>query len=503
MMVSMTDRAADSMTERSACDPLSADDAVGYLEAWRRMLRPLPGSVPPLAGFDPIDPHDHSDPVVVDHAGVDSGAVELGGVDHAGAVAHAVQEAVLAVGGLAAIDPSVLDAQALTGLIEGVEQLRRMIESGAATVAGHVDGRNPFREQGYFNAKTFLKQRVQLSGVEAHRRVRTARMLTCLPEWASVAGRGGVGVAQVELMGCVAANPRIEPEVLQRDAGMLLDDAMVLPFVEFERNLRTWEALADPAGDDARNERQHAARDLSLRPRPDGGWSITGFLPEPSGAEFAEIFAWFVDAEWRTDWADARSRFGDLATQADLARTEAQRRADALLAMALAAANGATGTRPGPTMNVLIDQDTMEAHVAGLVPDSRRFRNVVCRTQSGRRLHPDDAVNMALIDHIRRVVYDQSGTVIDLGRRSRLFRGSARDAVMLLLTTCVWVGCDRPVAWCDADHSLSWRAHGATVPRNGGPLCKGHDLLKERGFQVFRDDSGHWHIIDPSGNEVT
>ena len=35
----------------------------------------------------------------------------------------------------------------------------------------------------------------------------------------------------------------------------------------------------------------------------------------------------------------------------------------------------------------------------------------------------DDAVNAALIGHIRRVVYDASGTVIDLGRRSRLFRG--------------------------------------------------------------------------------
>ena len=97
---------------------------------------------------------------------------------------------------------------------------------------------------------------------------------------------------------------------------------------------------------------------------------------------------------------------------------------------------------------------------------------MVSRTQSGRRLHPDDAVNAALANHIRRVVYDSSGTVIELGRRSRLFRGSSRDA-MMLLTMCVWIGCDQPVAWCDADHSLGWKAHGATVPRNGQPLCNG------------------------------
>jgi hypothetical protein len=150
-----------------------------------------------------------------------------------------------------------------------------------------------------------------------------------------------------------------------------------------------------------------------------------------------------------------------------------------------------------------MDHESFEAHLRGKTPDPARYRSVVVRTQTGRRLHPDDAVNAALVDHVRRVVYDGSGTVIDLGRRSRLFRGSAREAVMLLLTTCVWIGCDRPVAWCDADHSVGWKAHGATVPRNGGGLCQGHNHLKERGFSVYRDDEGTWHVIDPTGVEIT
>ena len=327
-----------------------------------------------------------------------------------------------------------------------------------------------------------------------------------LPEWRAAAQRGVVGVAQSEAMGRVAANPRIDAEVLARDAGLLLDDAIDLPFVEFERNLRTWEALADPDGDDASNERATARRDVDLRPRPDSGWNLTGYLPELLGVEFAEIFAWFLDAEWRSDWAEARQRLGDHATQNDLARTSAQRRADAMLAMARASVSRDPDVARPPassiTVDILLDNETMQAHASGDTPDPRRFRNVVSRTRSGRRLHPDDAVNAALVNHIRRVVYDSSGTVIDLGRRSRLFRGSSRDAVMLLLTMCVWIGCDQPVAWCDADHSLGWKAHGATVPRNGQPLCNGHQHLKETGFEVYRDDRGHWHIIDPAGNEV-
>ena len=135
-------------------------------------------------------------------------------------------------------------------------------------------------------------------------------------------------------MARIAANPRIPAAVLERDSPALLDDAIGLSFDEFERRARTWEALADPDGDRDRNERAHANRDVRIRPRPEGGWTITGNLAELDGCEVNEIFAWFIDAEWHTDWAEARARLGDAATTDDLARTEAQRRADAFVAMA-------------------------------------------------------------------------------------------------------------------------------------------------------------------------
>jgi hypothetical protein len=74
---------------------------------------------------------------------------------------------------------------------------------------------------------------------------------------------------------------------------------------------------------------------------------------------------------------------------------------------------------------------------------------------------------------------------------------------MLLVTNCIWIGCDQPIHWCDADHSLSWKAHGATVPRNGNPLCPRHNRLKERGFHTHRDPHGTWHVTDPHGHPIT
>ena len=465
---------------------------IEYLDAWRHQLRSVPGQVPPDAGFEPGDlrPSPVTPGPATPQTALEAAAL---GANVIGDLATLVAD-----------DLGTLDTLELSDLAQRVEQTRRMVDAIGARIAGHVDSARPMRSEGYFNAKTFLKQRLALSGAEAYRRVQVARLLDTLTEWECAERNGRVGVAQCELMARIAANPRVPSELLQRDAGMLLDDAISLPYVDFERSARTWEALADPDGDRARNERQRAARTIDLHPRPEGGWSVTGSLAELDGCEFAEILGWYCEAEWRLDWAEARELHGEQAAPDALGRTDSQRRADALLAMARAAVarSTASGATPRPTVNILIDDETFTTWLEGDTPDPRRYRNVVCRTQSGRRLHPDDAINAALIGHVRRVVYDSSGTVIDLGRRSRLFRGSSREAVMLLLTTCVWVGCDRPVHWCDADHSTSWKAHGATVPRQGQPLCRGHNLLKEAGFEVVRDDQGHWHVVDPDGNDV-
>lgn len=409
-----------------------------------------------------------------------------------------------AIAELTDIDPSGLDAAELRAWMEGVERLRRTVEAVAAATAAAIERSNPFRAQGFFSTKSVVKHVCRLSGPDAHRRVQVARLHGALPDWAEAQADGAVGVAQTQLMARIASNPDIPATVLERDAPRLLDDAIRLPHDEFERRARTWEALADADGDRMRNERRIARRDVMIRSNPDGGWTLAGNLPDLDGAEFNSVFSWFIEAEWQTDWAEARARVGDDASTADLQRTEPQRRADALVAMATAAASTPPGSsRPRPTVDVLVDRLTFEATLAGARRDPADYADVTVRTRDGKRLHPDDAVRAALVGHVRRVVYDTDGTVIDLGRRSRLFRGASREAVLLLATVCAWVGCDRPVEWCDADHSLGWKAHGSTVPRNGAPLCRGHNLLKERGFRVVRDEHGDWHVFDPDGHEIT
>jgi hypothetical protein len=415
-----------------------------------------------------------------------------------------VRRAVAAVELVAGIDPAALDAGGVDRLAAGIERLRRQVDAAGVALTDHVDAANPFREQGFFTARAWLRHRLQLSSPEAYRRVRVARMHRRLSHWANAEAAGLVGVAQSEVMGKIAANPRIDDQRLREGSWDLLGDAIDLPFDEFERRARRWEALVDPTGAAASAERIRNSRDAMILPRDGGGWELHARLDELDGAELREILAHYIDREWRADWDEVRTRIGDAPSVHDLRRTEPQRRADALMALGRAAASAAADpTRACPTLNVLVDEATLESTVCGTPIDPHRYADVVCRTASGRDLHPADAANLAWWAHIRRVVLDSANVIIDFGRRRRLFQHGAREAVMLLEEHCVWIGCDQPAAWCQADHSVGWAAHGATVPRNGAPLCGRHNRFKERGYRVHRDGAGEWHTIDPDGNEIT
>ena len=151
----------------------------------------------------------------------------------------------------------------------------------------------------------------------------------------------------------------------------------------------------------------------------------------------------------------------------------------------------------------MIDDTTAEVIVSGGRLDAARYNKMICHTQNGDPIDCSEAEAIALWGHIRRVVRDASGVVIDMGRRSRLFTNSARQAVLLLSDRCLWPVCDRPNRNCEADHSLGWKAHGNTVPWNGGTMCRAHNRLKETGnFSARRQANGSWTIHDNDGEPI-
>lgn len=83
---------------------------------------------------------------------------------------------------------------------------------------------------------------------------------------------------------------------------------MVIP--AFEERVRTFVRLADVDGTRSTDNGHRDRRDVSLVQLPDGSWRLRGRLPAMAGAEINETFAHFIDAEFRSDLAEARERAG-------------------------------------------------------------------------------------------------------------------------------------------------------------------------------------------------
>ncbi len=65
----------------------------------------------------------------------------------------------------------------------------------------------------------------------------------------------------------------------------------------------------------------------------------------------------------------------------------------------------------------------------------------------------------------------------------------------------MWPGCDLRSGRCQTDHSQPWADDGPTAPTNGAPACARHNRWKQRGYQTWRDPTGHWHTYRPDGTE--
>ena len=124
-----------------------------------------------------------------------------------------------------------------------------------------------------------------------------------------------------------------------------------------------------------------------------------------------------------------------------------------------------------PLVNFVIDVPTLQAYLEGSgdTPAPADPRQRRCETAGGIPVPPSDVVAAMIWGQVRRVVVDSAGVVINMGRRQRLFRGNARQAILLQSSRCVVAGCATPIRRCEADHLTEWGRHGHTDGPNGAP----------------------------------
>ena len=147
-----------------------------------------------------------------------------------------------------------------------------------------------------------------------------------------------------------------------------------------------------------------------------------------------------------------------------------QRRADALVELARRVAVHQDAPRHGgdrPHMAILIDYNDLlgDCHGAGLA--------------DGTQLTAGQLRQFACDAGILPVILGGPSGVLDVGREQRLVTPDIRHALHVRDQGCVFPGCDRPAADCDAHHITPWAQGGSTSLSNLCLLCKHHHNLLE------------------------
>ncbi len=358
------------------------------------------------------------------------------------------------------VDSSLLGDEALTEAITELHRLQARIASAEAELVGAWDARRVWAGDGSKSGGAALAHRCMLPRAVAHGKVRLARRLRSMPLTAAALAAGEISVDHAR-----ALSRLNRPDTAAASAdgeANLVDAAKNLSFAEFHRCVSYWDAAAAPdrTEDHADRRRFHASETFD-------DMVIGDFVLDPIGGTiFTEELRRIEHQMFLADWKDAEAVHGVNAIADKLARTPAQRRADALVEMARRSAAMPPGARkPAPLITVLVGYETFAGPVHEIA-------------NTGAVVTPGRIASLLPDADIERVVFDSPSRVIDVGETRRYFTGALRRAIEVRDRTCAHPTCDTPAQQCEIDHVKPFTKGGPTHQDNGTPRCGVHNRQK-------------------------
>jgi archaeosine-15-forming tRNA-guanine transglycosylase len=414
------------------------------------------------------------------------------------------------------------------------EAVARQHAARHAALLAVSQARGSYRADGHRTMTAYLRATCNTSGAQIADDRKLARLVDARPEVGDALSEGHISVGHALQIGRILANPRIA-HLLALVVHVFVDLAEHRSFDDFRGDIDEFIRLTDQDGAFADLASAHEGRNAhvndvggTLSVSVEGGDPVTTM-------QFIAVFESFVEGEFRKDVEARREQYGNEADRQPLPRTAAHRRYDAIITMAAAAAAFPEGRAlPEPTVHIVTDErsahETLthagitlpngnvveldadgnagdEAMLMGLadelLADPEAFRSRRCETSTGAKINPIVALRALLTGHVRRVVVDSQGVVIDYGTKQRLFSGSARAAALLLASTCNHPGCRLAARDCQVDHVDEWTDGGRTDQRNSGIECGGHNRFKHRErWTTRRDSCGRVYSLRPDGTIV-
>jgi len=369
---------------------------------------------------------------------------------------------------IAAIDELVgTDAAGLADPHTIVELHRQLDRLQAVTTraSASFDASQAWQASGARTAASWLSVLCHLPKPAAKREVGVGRGLRHLPACETAWLAGDISADHVRVLNGVRRPATAER--LATDEAMLVGHAKDLSFGHFVKVVAYWAQHADPDGEDENAADERDARQVHLSKSFGGMWFANATLDRLSGTIIAKELGRIERELFRADWAEAKERLGRDPRIDELPRTPAQRRADALVEMAVRSATAPKdGRRPAPLFTVLVGWETLHGRI--------------CELSDGTVVAPRVLLPWLDAAWLERMVFDGPSRVIDVGVCQRLFSGATRRAVEVRDQQCFHEFCDAPADECDVDHVVPYSAGGPTVQQNGRLACGFHNRARHK-----------------------
>jgi Domain of unknown function (DUF222) len=340
-------------------------------------------------------------------------------------------------------------------------ELARFTYVVAKAVAGYDQG-GEWATDGAKTPGAWLATRCHLPKAEAKRQLRRGKVLPMVPLVAEAFAEGSIGAAQVDALAKVRT-PATQ-DALARDEALLVDYAKQMKFEPFCRVLAYWAQHADPNGAEASDMERRARRDVSLVESIGGMYFGSMTLDPISGAIVADELTRLEQLLFDADWAEAKERLGRDPKGWELARTPAQRGADAMVEMAARSkSTPADARRPEPLFSVLVGYETLHGRI--------------CEVEGGAVVSPGTLFDWMDRARFERIVF-APGQRAEVSVKARFFTGATRRAIEVRDRACTHEYCDLPAKKCEIDHIVPYSDGGETAQYNGQVHCGFHNRLK-------------------------
>ncbi|WP_139185816.1 HNH endonuclease signature motif containing protein [Sanguibacter gelidistatuariae] len=133
-----------------------------------------------------------------------------------------------------------------------------------------------------------------------------------------------------------------------------------------------------------------------------------------------------------------------------------------------------------------------------------RLRAGYATWEDGTGPIPDAVLRRIACDgEVTRIIFGPDSQILNISRTKRTFTKEHRRAIVARDRHCVWPDCDAPPHVCEIHHAIRhWADGGETTPSNGALLCRHHHHRVDGDNIAMTHDGVGWHFSAPGSYQA-